>query len=123
MLRELEGVRQRKGEPRRRWFTDNEHDLIVWFDPDESIRGFQFCYDRRRNEFAVTWMSTDGYTHEQVQHGAGGYDRLSVLVPSDLRMPGEIPDRFREVAQGIDLGLAEFVYYKLIDFERSSALR
>jgi len=43
MLEESEYVRQVKGEPKRRWFSDDYFDLIVWVDcamTRRAIHGF-----------------------------------------------------------------------------------
>jgi len=39
MLREIRDVRQVSGEPMRRWFSDEDFDLIVWLDPEDRIIG------------------------------------------------------------------------------------
>ncbi len=37
MLKELEDIKQFAGEPKRRWFTDEYFDLIVWQDESAEI--------------------------------------------------------------------------------------
>ena len=54
MLAEVEHVRQRAGEPRRRWFASDDLDLIVWLDEADRFVGFQLCYDKGRSERALT---------------------------------------------------------------------
>jgi hypothetical protein len=47
MLTEVQNTRQIKNEGRRRWFTDSDFDLIVWYEADSSsIAGFQLCYEK-----------------------------------------------------------------------------
>ena len=41
MLTEIKGTRQIPGEGRRRWFRDDELDLIVWYEENGAIAGFQ----------------------------------------------------------------------------------
>ena len=84
MLTELTHVSQRQGEPKRRWFQSPDEDLIVWYAQDGSILGFQLCYDIRRGERALTWLSGRGYSHERVDDGEVvglGHKRTPVLVP------------------------------------------
>ena len=49
MLTEFKGVRQREEEGIRRWFFDDYFDLIIWYDNNHQIEGFQLCYDKNYN--------------------------------------------------------------------------
>ncbi len=69
MLREWKGVRQRPDEGFRRWFTDEEMDLIVWYDSDRRVKGFQLCYGKQTDQHAMTWLSRGGFTHAKVDDG------------------------------------------------------
>jgi hypothetical protein len=77
MLREIRNVRQVPGELRRRWFTSDSMDLIVWIDDDEGPAQLQLCYDkgRRRLERALTWKRDAGYTHTAIDDGEAGNGR------------------------------------------------
>ena len=58
MLTEFKAVRQIPKDGFRRWFTDQDFDLFVWYE-DESktnIVGFQLCYNKRGNQKALTWF-------------------------------------------------------------------
>jgi hypothetical protein len=69
MLREIHDVKQIPGEPRRRWFSDENFDLIVWFEPEDQITGFQLCYDKKSEQKALTWLKADGYRHSRIDVG------------------------------------------------------
>ena len=108
-LRELPDTRQVEGEHRRRWFSSPDLDLIVWLGDQESIVGFQLCYDKLRGERALTWRAGRGYDHMGVDDGEqnaarakstpilvadGSFDRARVsqifnesseTVPEDIR--------------------------------------
>jgi hypothetical protein len=77
VLREIRNVRQVPGEPRRRWFTSETMDLIVWVDDTNGPTQLQLCYDkgRRRAERALTWKQGSGYTHTAVDDGEAGNGR------------------------------------------------
>ena len=82
-LRELPNTRQVEGEPRRRWFSSPDLDLIVWVDEREAIVGFQLCYDKTRGERALTWRLGRGYDHMGVDDGeqnAGQHKSTPILV-------------------------------------------
>lgn len=69
LLRELPDTRQIAGEPRRRWFSSPELDLIVWLDDRNEPVGFQLCYDKHRGERALTWRAERGYDHAAIDDG------------------------------------------------------
>jgi hypothetical protein len=83
-LREVENARQRAGEPRRRWFTSERLDLIVWSDDAGRPIGFQLCYGKPTAERALTWTPETGFTHTGVDDGQDvglGHKRSPILVP------------------------------------------
>jgi hypothetical protein len=56
VLAEFETVAAERGaEGKRRWFSDEEMDLIVWYGDDGAISGFELCYDKSKAERAVSW--------------------------------------------------------------------
>ncbi len=93
MLVEIQNVRQIPGEDFRKWYVDENTDLIVWFDtPRENITGFQFCFDKKSVQRCLTWQkSGDG---RPVLSADGRYSKTRVLrifnsisegLPEDLR--------------------------------------
>jgi hypothetical protein len=73
VLDELKDVRQIPGEGMRRWFRDQDMDLIIWYDEAGVLDGFQLCYDKRRQERALTWRTTGSCTHQGVDAGESPY--------------------------------------------------
>jgi len=70
MLYEIIKIKQEKGEPFCRWFTDKYFDLFVWYNKDKSIYGFQLCYDKSGSEKAVTWkVDSNRFNHTKVDNG------------------------------------------------------
>lgn len=114
-LGELRRVRQVPGEPRRRWFSSPEEDLIVWYDAAGGITGFQFCYDRSGLERAFTWRDDGRTSHEVVDAGETvglGYKRAPVLRAA-LREGHSLVARFRAVSADLPADLAAFVESRL----------
>src|SRR6266568_3059053 len=64
----------------RRWFSDENLDLIVWFDPRGRITGFQLCYDKLVHECALTWTEKDGYHLNIIDTGEEMPDRNDTPV-------------------------------------------
>ena len=69
MLREIRHVSQRRGELRRRWFSDDHFDLYIWED-DGEIAGFQLCYAKEAYQRALTWMEGGTPYHTGVDEGS-----------------------------------------------------
>lgn len=61
MLVEIERVRQIPDDGPRRWFVDENMDLIIWYQTDLStITGFQLCYDKKSVQRCLTWQKGEG---------------------------------------------------------------
>ncbi len=71
MLTETCKVRQPGGERPRRWFSDKHLELIVWYEADKSIFGFQLCCKSGHGEKALTWFKEKGFFHDKVDDGEG----------------------------------------------------
>src|SRR5262249_52903563 len=68
-LIEFENVRQIPGEPRRRWFTCEDLELVVWCDESDAPIGFQLCYKNGGSEYAFTWKPECGFSHKRIDDG------------------------------------------------------
>jgi hypothetical protein len=68
MLREFP-VTQKRDSGQRRWFVDDDLDLIVWLGNDSSLLGFRLCYDKCADERALTWTVNSGYQYHRVDTG------------------------------------------------------
>ena len=83
MLRELSQTHPDR--ENRRWFSDEDMDLIVWADRTR-IKGFQLCYDKRSDERALTWFAEKGFSHERIDDGerTPEKNRSPILVPDGV---------------------------------------
>ncbi|MFP4330197.1 MAG: hypothetical protein ACLFP6_05745 [Spirochaetaceae bacterium] len=117
MLSEIKPVRQVPGEGFRRWFTDEEMDLIVWYDGEdqEQIEGFQLCYDKEVLERALTWRPGAGFTHHKVDGGESPYAaKMSPVLATDGSVDfKKVSSLFLKRAREIDQSLAAFVTDRL----------
>lgn len=82
-LTEFIGTRQIEGEPKRRWFSSETLDLIVWSNEANLPFKFQLCYDTDRQEHALTWEAGRGFDHSSVDsRKTSGGPASPILVPS-----------------------------------------
>lgn len=112
MLKELKNVRQIDGEPRRRWFEDEYFDLIIWLEKDESVWGFQLCYDREHKPRALTWTKKSGYKHAGIDDGESAFGAAKgspVLVEDGVLDADAVAKRFEKAAADMPHALAAFV--------------
>jgi hypothetical protein len=121
LLREIRDVRQVAGELRRRWFTSETMDLIVWIDEAEEPRQLQLCYDkgRRRAERAFSWRQSSGFTHTAVDDGeyAGRYKATPLMVSEGGFNNERVEKLFREHSPNLPADIIEFVVRKICEFQ------
>lgn len=119
LLREVTHVRQVPGEPRRRWFSSDALDLVVWLGDDEAIVGFQLCYDKLRAERALTWWA-HGHRlqHMAVDDGEPGgmrHKSSPVLVPDGVLDAPTLLAEFRAAAGELPPAIVAAVVAQLGD--------
>lgn len=121
MLGELTNVPQQAGiSGRRRWFADEELDLIVWYSasaPDE-ISGFQLCYDLMGRERAFTWRKDDGLMHTAVDSGEDSplHNRSPILVASPRAPVERVIAEFKARSTKLETEIVELVSATLSTF-------
>jgi hypothetical protein len=121
-LAELADVQQDSRGPRRRWFRSSNEDLIVWYAADDSIVGFQFCYDRKQTERALTWMKGTGYAHETVDDGEAvglAHKRTPILIADGVFDNNTVLERFLAIADVVPRDIVDFVAAKLKEYSPS----
>ncbi|MEM7016342.1 MAG: hypothetical protein AAF512_03255 [Pseudomonadota bacterium] len=116
MLLEIPNVSQAPGEPRRRWFTDDDFDVIVWFDGADEILGFQIAYDKREQQKALTWFPKQGFNHNIIDEGEdrpGRYKGTPILVVDGAFNAQAIADSFSAASNKLEQDLVDFIYNTL----------
>jgi len=84
-LREIHRIRQRGGEPRRRWFTGHDLDVFTWQGVDGELMGFQVTYDNPAREKAISWKVGEAIRFSNVLTGgptSGGHPGTPLLTAS-----------------------------------------
>jgi hypothetical protein len=121
MLREIADVKQNPGEPRRRWFSDENFDLIVWEPAGGGVAGFQLCYEKGGDQRAATWFPDSGLCNCAVDNGEdrpGKPKSAPILLcgaddpggtPPDAGLPPAVLERFRRASRHLDPALVRVV--------------
>lgn len=116
MLKEIKTTNNTDQDMTKRWFNDESMDLIVWKGPDGEFEKFQLCYDKHRNEHALTWVRSKGFVHNAIDDGEtnpGGHKRTPILTPDGKIDIPSIVTRFESQASSLDNEIIEFVSEKL----------
>ena len=113
MLREILHVRQDNASVKRRWYQDGYFDLWTWQSEDGEILAFQLCYDKRRDERALSWRKDHGFDHLRVQTGREW--QSTALLKGDAGVfPAVIVSRkLKAGARDLPLALRRFVFHKV----------
>lgn len=111
-MKELTNVRQIPGEPKRRWFSSNDFDLIVWFSENGTLHGFELCYDKHNKERSIRWSNSAGFQHMAVDDGEqifGKHKETPILVADGLFDAKQVHSNFSEVSHSLPDEIADFI--------------
>jgi hypothetical protein len=118
MLREATVIRTEEGQIRR-WFYDNDFDLIVWLmgDEEEVVDSFELCYEGWKGEAAIQWDLEQGFFEFKVDSGEANPARKQTPIfingiQAEALDPA-IFHQFQKVSDDIDPVIREFVLEKL----------
>ena len=122
MLKELPAT-QVRGEPRRRWFVDEQFDLIVWLAGDHTVDGFQLCYKLGHAEHALTWNRSGGYSHDRIDDGESTptRNRTPVLLADGPFPAAEILSRFEPSCDQVEASIRSLVVEKIRDYAQGQS--
>jgi len=115
-MREKVNIRQIPGDRRRRWFSSEYFDLIVWLNDDGSFSGFELCYDKMHVERSIVWRSSGGFQHMAVddgEHRPGKYKASPVLVPDGYFDANRIHTSFAKESFSLPQEVAAYVLQAL----------
>jgi len=117
-LQEIKDCRQARGELPRRWFSADNLDLIVWCDETGAPVGFQFCYQDRRIERALTWKPDTGFRHATVDDGESprsNYPRTPVLNDDGPIDFPRLQKLFADASSSLPADIVEFISTRLLE--------
>jgi hypothetical protein len=104
---------------RRRWFTDEDLDLYLWFDERGGLLRMQLCYDKRGRERVLSWRRGQGFRHDRIDDGEGvpGKARSPILVIDGGCDAVALLRRFREASLQLNDEVFDLVYERLVAFK------
>ena len=114
---EIKNVHQKIGDSFRRWFSDNYFDLIIWYNDEKEIIGFQLCYDIKENEKAITY--SDGkFSHNKIDQGEDNpsKNRTPILVADGIFDELKVLPKFEESAKNLENEIKEYVFRKITEY-------
>ena len=99
-------------------------DLIVWLRDDETVKGFQFCYDKNETEHALTWIEGWGYNHMRVDTEGGEFNPgggTPLLVPDGTFDPNRLLDVFKKECELVPADFVQLVSTRLQELAEAEA--
>lgn len=117
MLKEYDTF-QHPGEMKRRWFSDDYFDVIVWQDNACAITEFQLCYDKNGKERAVTWTRGGGFRHNRIDTGESSplKNQSPILLADGLFPASEVLGIFIVNSGEIEPYIRSFIADRLKDY-------
>jgi len=112
MLKEISNLSDTSSDLNRRWFSDTELDLYVWYDTKNHIIEFQLCYNKGNDEQALVWNRDTGLAHHTVNSGVTGPDKMkeSPIMTEDATYNiSKARTLFTEAGQKLEHDLFDFI--------------
>ncbi len=123
MLVEIKHVRQIRDDARRRWFTSTELDLTLWYDKQDKLLGWQFCYDKNHAEHALSWYADAGYAHTAVDdgeaHGAMKHKSTPVIAKNAALDKVRVLALFVDNSQQVPAEIVRSISQKIAEYSPS----
>ncbi|MEO5716046.1 MAG: hypothetical protein ABIT37_21375 [Luteolibacter sp.] len=103
----------------RRWIFDDYFDLIVWYETEIQIHGFQLCYDKPGRERALTWTRARGFLHTAVDSGESKptANRTPVLAADGTFPAKQVRQEFLARSRLLPAVIRELVLARINDYE------
>ncbi len=114
MLRDTP-IRQVPGDLPRKWMMDGEMELILWFDEQQHLFGFELVYDRFGDQRSLRWTPNAGLSHHRIDDGerTGRIGCTPILRdggPADI---ASVSARFQQHAADLPAPIRDFVLRRL----------
>ena len=105
---------------RRRWFYSPDMDLVVWYETDGSVSGFELYYDKNSSEHVFIWRVDGGFSHLAVDDGDQKpvleFKEAPILIPDGHVDAERIKSLFEDSNERMPNDIAALVRRKLDEF-------
>lgn len=119
MLREISNIKKEARNQSRRWFTDNDMDLYIWFSEQIPI-GFQLSYNKKYTEKALSWSYKSGFSHHIVDSGENRSLRYKMTpftyLSNDNFDAYTTARNFLRNCDSVEASLSDFIYARLLEY-------
>lgn len=119
---EIRDVRQNANEYFRRWFSDDNFDLFVWYNPEETIYGFELTYDKAGCGKAIRWFVDSGFSHYRVDDGDQSSFSFDIpilrLITEGGSEMAQVLSRFEASDEEMPIHITMLVQSKLREYGR-----
>lgn len=117
MLREISSTHQNNRNQFKRWFTDSDMDLFIWF-KNRSPVCFQLCYNKCQQERSVSWHIDNGFSHNLIRpkNHSAKYRIPATPSPEVAFNAMAIAREFLQASDHIDTALTDFIFSRLLEY-------
>ena len=124
MLQEIATAHRNNQYKTKRWFTDSNMNLFVWF-KDQVPICFQLNYKKSQREYSINWHTKTGYTHNQIKPELRHIKyRTSSIHSTECKFNVAFTAReFLQASDYIEASLADFIFARLIEYPGQLEIR
>ena len=118
MLREISFYKSDIKYRKKRWFTDSDMDLFVWFRKNLPTR-FQLSYIKYGRGHAIHWSSESGFKHSLVDLSQAKAGKHGLPDEYDIDHSVNVPSLARSflvASAEIEPSLVDFIYARLLEY-------
>lgn len=118
MLQEISSTHRSSHHRSKRWFTDSNMDLFIWFE-NKILVCFQLSYNKQQQEISLSWHIETGFTHNLVKstkyHTIHGASATTLSEGEHGLDTASIAREFLQASDQIEVSLADFIFARLIE--------
>lgn len=118
MLQEINNIQQDTQDKFRRWFTDNNMDLFVWFSQNAPVC-FQLSYNKQSDEKSICWDAETRFQHYVIDTGETepmNYKETPMCLFDDEFDLYSVAPEFLRRSEHIEPSLADFIYARIMEY-------
>lgn len=129
MLKEISRFRHYAGHANRRWFSDSDMDLYIWFNREVPVR-FHLTYHKRGRSRSLSWNTETGFERTRLAQIEAAALAMGVSQLLDPRLSSNSQDiagsvlarKFLHASERIAPWLADFIYARLLEYPGRDAV-